>query len=66
MQGALVPSYTKTADEHKRPFLNPSSAVSEAGLELLMYEEISSTNMQKFKELYNGKITKDNSKGRFV
>ena len=65
-QAAMVPMYIKSADEHKRPFLDPNSAVCKAGLELLMYEEVSTTNMHKFKELYEGKITKGNSKGRLV
>ena len=63
-QAAMVPMYVRNADEHKRPFLDPKSAVCQAGLQLVMYEEVSTTNMHKYKELYAGKITKENSKGK--
>ena len=59
---ALVPIYIKNTEEHKRPFLDPKSAVSEAGLELVLHEEIWTS--YKYKELYEGKITRDNSQGR--
>ena len=59
----MLPMYVRNAEEHKRLFLDPKSAVSEAGLEMVNYEEIWSTYMHKYKELYEGRITKENSKG---
>ena len=66
MEVAYIPEIIRTESEHRKPFTDPNSKVSKAGLELLQFEVKSGSWQERYRELYTGDIAPKTQSGNLL
>ena len=64
MEAGFIPTIVRRESEHKKPFLDPNSAVSKSGLELIHFEKLRCSWIEYYKHIYAEKVTKENQSGK--
>ena len=55
--------YIRSREQHMKPFQDPNSRVSRSGLEVVLFDEIHSTNLRKQRDKCADKVNSTNKDG---